>query len=99
MLATGYPMLDVFVNTIFFALLIFWIILVFHIIQDIFRSHDLGGSSKALWVLLIFVTPLIGCLIYLLVRGGSMHERQLHVLQVHQKSFEDYVRRIANSKA
>jgi hypothetical protein len=98
MFGSSYPLFDIFVSTLYFALLIFWIILVFHIVIDIFRSHDLSGTMKALWVLFIFVLPLIGCLVYLITRGGSMHERQLHQLQVQQKAFEDYIRKVANTK-
>ena len=98
MLGAGYPLLNVFVSTLYFVGFLFWIILVFHVFQDLFRSHDLGGGAKALWVLFIFVAPLIGCLVYLLVRGGSMHERQLHAVANQQKAFEDYIRTVANTK-
>jgi len=81
MFASTYPLLDVFISTLYFAILIFWIILIFHIMLDIFRSHDLSGG-----------------LVYLVIRGGSMHERQLHAVQAQQKSFEDYIRKVANSK-
>lgn len=43
---------------------------------DIFRSHDLSNWAKALWVLFIFVFPLIGVLGYLIVRGHTLHEHQ-----------------------
>jgi hypothetical protein len=98
MLAANYPLFDVFVSTLYFALLIFWIILVFHVVLDIFRSHDLTGTVKALWVLFIFILPLLGCLVYLITRGGSMHERQVHQVQAQQKAFEDYIRKVANTK-
>ncbi len=98
MIATGYPMFDVFVSILYFMVLVFWIILVFHVFQDIFRSHDLGGGAKAMWVLLILVLPLMGCLIYLLARGGSMHERQIQAVKAQQKAFEDYIRQVANTK-
>ena len=98
MLGAGYPLLDVFFSTLYFVLFIFWIMLVFHIFQDVFRSHDLGGAGKALWVLFILVLPLVGCLVYLVVRGGSMHERQLRALATQQKAFEDYIRKVAHTK-
>ncbi len=98
MLATNYPILDVFVSTLYFVLLLFWIILVFHIVYDIFRSHDLSGVAKTLWIVLILIMPLIGSLIYVLVRGGSMHDRDVRSAQMNQKAFEDYIRQVANSK-
>ncbi len=98
MFASNYPLADVFLSTLYFVLFIFWIILIFHIMVDIFRSHDLSGPAKALWVLGILVFPLLGGLAYLVLRGGSMHERQAHAAQMQQKSFEDYIRKVANSK-
>jgi ABC-type Fe3+ transport system permease subunit len=77
--------------------MVFWIILIFHIMWDIMRSHDLNGWLKALWVVFILVLPLLGGLIYLIVRGGSMQERDTKRSLDQQKAFEDYIRKIANS--
>jgi uncharacterized membrane protein len=98
MLGAGYPLLDVFFSTLYFVLFIFWIILVFHIFQDVFRSHDLGGAGKALWVLFILVLPLVGCLVYLVARGRTIPERQLRAIATQQKAFEDYIRKVASTK-
>lgn len=98
MFAAGYPLFDIFISTLYFAMFIFWMILVFHIIVDIFRSHDLSGAMKAFWVLFILILPLIGGLIYLITRGGGMHERDIRQLEIQQKAFEDYIRKVANSK-
>jgi hypothetical protein len=97
LLASTYPLLDIFVSTLYFFLFICWIILLFHIFQDIFRSHDLSGPAKALWVVFLFVLPLLGCLLYLVMRGGAMHERENRALQNQQKTFEDYIRKVANT--
>jgi len=98
MFASSYPMLDIFFTMLWFMLFFFWIILVFHIIADIFRSHDLGGGMKALWVLFILILPLLGTLIYLIARGGSMQERQIQAAAAQQKQFDDYIRNVANTK-
>jgi hypothetical protein len=98
MLASSYPLLDVFVSTLYFVIFLFWIILVFHIMYDIFRSHDLSGVGKTGWILLILIFPLLGSLIYVLARGGSMHERDERSQQLNQKAFEDYIRQVANTK-
>jgi hypothetical protein len=42
--------------------------------------------------------PLLGSLVYLVIRGGSMHERQIQAGAAQQKAFEDYIRKVANSK-
>src|ERR1700684_3852695 len=72
----SYPLLDIFWTILEFFLWLVWIWVFVMVIFDIFRSHDLSGWAKALWVLFVAIIPLIGVLVYLIVRGGSMHERQ-----------------------
>lgn len=98
MLGNNYPLLDIFITTIYVVVFILWIMLVFQIMTDIFRSHDLSGAGKALWILFLFVLPFLGAFIYLIARGGKMHERQIQAVQSQQKAFEDYIRKIANTK-
>jgi hypothetical protein len=58
------------------AFLFLWIWIAIGVIFDIFRSRDLSNWAKALWVLFIFVFPLIGVVVYLIVRGHTMHQHQ-----------------------
>jgi ABC-type multidrug transport system fused ATPase/permease subunit len=97
MLATSYPLLDVFLYMLWFFLFFIWIWILISIIADIFRSHDMGGFPKALWLIFIIIFPLLGVLIYLIVRGGSMHERQVQRAQVAQTQFDEYVRQTAGT--
>ena len=69
---------DGLITTLEFAFLFLWIWIAVGVVFDIFRSHDLSNVSKALWLLFIFVLPLLGVLGYLLVRGHTMHEHQAH---------------------
>jgi hypothetical protein len=64
---------------------------------DIFRSHDMGGLAKALWVIFVVILPYLGLLIYLIARGGSMHERAVAQAQHQQKAFDSYMRQTAGS--
>jgi hypothetical protein len=98
MLASTYPMFDVFVSTLYLVLFIFWLILAYHVFYDLFRSHDLSGAMKALWVVLILIFPLLGCLLYVLVRGKTMHQHEVKDTEESRKAFEDYIRTIANTK-
>lgn len=59
------------------ALLFLWIWIAVGVVFDVFRSKDLSNWAKAAWMLLIFIFPLFGVLIYLLIRGHTMHEHQL----------------------
>jgi hypothetical protein len=67
------------------------------VFMDIFRSHDIGGFAKALWVIFIIILPFLGVFVYLIARGGKMHERQAKDAAQQQKAFDDYVRQTAGS--
>ena len=57
-----------------FMLLFLWIWIAIGVIFDVFRSSDLSGGMKAVWLLFILFIPLIGVLVYLIVRGHKMHD-------------------------
>lgn len=67
---------DVLLSILEFALLFFWIWIAVTVIFDVFRSSDLSNWGKALWLLFILFIPLIGVLVYLIVRGHTLHEHQ-----------------------
>lgn len=97
MLATSYPLLDIFVSIIEFFILFLWMFLLINILFDLFRSHDLKGWHKALWLILLILLPLLGVLVYLIVRGGSMHERALRQAKDQDNAFREYVRQTAGT--
>lgn len=68
---------DALLTILEFALLFFWIWIAVGVVFDVFRSRDLSNWAKAAWLLLIVILPLIGVLIYLIVRGHTMHEHQM----------------------
>jgi uncharacterized protein with PQ loop repeat len=76
LLATTYGAGQVAYDLLWFFLFVIEIWLMFSIFVDIFRSHDLPGWAKALWVVLVFAIPLVGILAYLIVRGGQMRAHQ-----------------------
>ncbi len=98
MIGVNYPLADVVVTMLFLALIIFWLMLAFHVMVDLFRSPDVRGGATALWVLFILILPLAGTLVYLIARGGSMHERDRRAERDQQRAVEDYIRSIAHSK-
>jgi membrane protease subunit (stomatin/prohibitin family) len=57
----------------------------------------MGGFAKAIWVLFVIILPFLGVLVYLIARGGSMHERAEQSAQRQQKQFDDYVKAAAGS--
>ena len=92
----SYPLLSVFwtILEIFLWVIWFWILITVFI--DIFRSRDLSGWGKALWFLFVLLIPLIGVLVYLIARGGSMHERAVQQAQ-QDEAFRGYVHQTAAS--
>jgi type VI protein secretion system component VasK len=92
-----YPLLDAFLTMLWFFLWILWIFLVVWIIFDVFRSRDLSGWAKALWVIFIIVLPFLGVLVYLIARGGKMHEHQVRDAQTQEEQFRAYVQDAASS--
>jgi Short C-terminal domain/Phospholipase_D-nuclease N-terminal len=85
---------DATLTVVELAFMFLWIWIAIGVVFDIFRSHDLSNWSKALWVLFIFVAPLIGVLIYLIVRGHTMHEHQAQDRQQYE-AFRQFTRGVA----
>jgi len=71
-----YPLWNTFLTMMWFFLWILWLFLLFTVISDIFRSHDLGGWGKAGWVVFVCVLPYLGVFVYLIARGSAMSERR-----------------------
>ncbi len=86
-------------SLLWFVLFFIWIWLAIVVFADIFRSHDMGGVAKALWVLFIVVLPYIGVFAYLLVRGGKMHEHAVREARAADDAARQYIRSVASSPA
>src|SRR5262249_11538116 len=93
----SYPLLRAFWTILEIFLWVLWIWVLIYVFIDIFRSHDLSGWAKALWFLFVLFIPLIGVLVYLIVRGGSMHERAVQQAQQQDQQFRQYVQQAAAS--
>jgi len=89
----GSFLLALFEFFLFFA----WFMCLFWIFGDLFRSRDLGGFAKTLWVLFLVVVPLVGMLVYLLVRGHSMTQRTVEQQQEIQAAQAEYIKSVAGS--
>jgi chemotaxis signal transduction protein len=69
----------------------------FWVFGDIFRSRDIGGGAKTLWVLFVILIPWLGILVYVLVRGHGMQERQLEQAKQMQQAQASYIQSVAGS--
>ena len=95
----SYPLLSVFWTILEIFLWVIWIWILIWILIDIFRSHDLSGWAKALWFLFVLFIPLVGVLVYLIVRGGKMQERAVQQAQQDDQQFRSYVQEAAGSQS
>jgi hypothetical protein len=95
----SYPLLGAFWTIFEIFLWVIWIWILIWIFIDIFRSRDLSGGAKALWFIFVLFIPLVGVLVYLIVRGGKMHERAMQDAQAQDQAFRAYVQDAAGSSA
>jgi len=93
----SYPVLGAFWTILMVFLWVIWFWILITIFIDLFRSHDLSGWAKALWFIFILLLPLIGVLVYLIARGGKMHEHAARDAQVQEQQFRQYVQEAAGS--
>jgi hypothetical protein len=93
----SYPLLGAFWTIFEIFLWVIWIWILIYVFIDIFRSHDLSGWGKALWFLFVLLIPLIGVLVYLIVRGSSMQDRARQEAQQQDQAFRSYVQDAAGS--
>ena len=89
----GSFLLALFEFFLFFA----WFMCLFWVLGDIFRSRDLGGGAKTLWVIFVIVLPWLGILVYLIARGHGMQERQLEQVKEAQAAQAAYIQSVAGS--
>ena len=82
-----------------FFLFFAWFMCLFWIFGDIFRSKDLGGGAKTLWVLFVIFLPWLGILVYLIARGKGMQERQLEQARDMQRAQNEYIKSVATGSS
>ena len=91
----GSFLLALFEFFLFFA----WFMCLFWVLGDIFRSKDMGGGAKTMWVLFVIFIPWLGLLVYILARGSGMQERQLEQAKEMQAAQTEYIKSVAGSPA
>ena len=97
MIAANYPFLDVMWTMLVFFAWVIWFWLLITIFADIFRRHDIGGGTKALWIVFVIILPFLGVLIYLIAESKGMAERNQERVQAAQTQADAYIRDVASS--
>ena len=91
------PFLDIIWSMFIFFLLIAWIWVVISVIGDVFRSKDIGGFSKAFWVLFVIVIPWLGVLSYILIRSRGMEDRNMQAFSDAADRQRAYIQGVAGT--
>ena len=86
-------------SMLWFFMFFIWIWLLIMVFADIFRSHDLGGLAKALWVIFVIVLPFLGVFVYLIARGHKMSEHAAKDAQAQDAAMRQYVQRRCRPRA
>lgn len=74
-----FPNFLIDVLTIFAFIVWFWLAIT--VFADLFRRHDISGWVKALWVIFVVLTPYLGVIVYLIIQGRGMAERNVQQAQ------------------
>ena len=97
MVAYDYPLAGFLMSVFWIVIWVLWIMLLWRIFGDIFRSDDLGGGGKAAWCIFVILLPFLGVFVYLIARGNDMGARDLERAAEHEKQFRAYVQQTAGS--
>lgn len=97
--STNYPVLDAFWTILEIFAFVVWFWLLFVVLTDVFRSSDMSGWAKAAWTIFVLVVPLIGILVYLIARGGSMQRRAARQASEQDDAFRKYVQEAAGTSS
>ena len=97
MLAASYPFLDVLWSMVIFFVFIIWIWILFKVFADLFRRRDIGGGTKAVWIIFVILLPFLGVFIYLIAEGDKMADRDAQQMQAVRAQQDDHIRSVAGS--
>jgi hypothetical protein len=95
LLAADWGTGQVFWSMLWFFLFFIWIWLLVIVFSDVFRSHDLSGVAKALWIIFIILVPYLGVFVYLIARGHKMQEHAVEAAQKQDAAMRTYVQSVA----
>ena len=87
---------DVIWSIFWLFLMVAWFWVMISVVSDIFRSKDLSGFSKAVWIAFVILLPWLGVLAYLVVRGDKMQEHNVEALSKMEDVQRDYIRSVAS---
>ncbi len=84
-------------SILWFFLFFMWMMLLFYVFADIFRSDDLSGWGKTLWSLFVVIVPYLGVFVYLIARGDNMARNSAKAAQAQDAAAREYIRSAAGT--
>ncbi|MER5355670.1 SHOCT domain-containing protein [Kitasatospora sp. NPDC002551] len=92
-----YPLLNIFLTTMWIFLWILWFMLLFRVFGDLFRDDTVNGWGKAGWCVFLILLPFVGVFVYLIARGKGMGMREMARAKEAEAEFRTYVRDAAGA--
>jgi hypothetical protein len=100
MIVADVSFIDFFWSILWFYFLLIWLMILFHILSDLFRDHSLSGVAKTLWVLFLVFLPFLGAIVYMITRGKGIAERDAaHQQQAQQQAQQQFDGSVRNAAA
>ena len=90
---------QVFWSMLWFFLFFIWIYILIVVFSDIFRSHDLSGWAKALWVIFVIIVPYLGVFVYLIARGHKMAEHAAEAAAAQDAAARQYIQQVTSTSS
>ena len=84
-------------SMLWFTMFFLWIWVVITVFADIFRSHDMGGVAKTIWVIFVILVPYLGVFVYLIARGHKMSEHAAEAAAAQDKAARQYIQQVTAS--
>src|SRR3954465_15447272 len=88
---------QVFWSMLWFFCFFIWITLLIRVFSDIFRSHEMSGMAKALWIVFVIVLPYLGVLVYLIARGKEMSQHSIEDARAIDTAQRQYIQTVTGS--
>ncbi len=95
LIASSYPLLEVFWTMLIFVALFIWIWLLFVVFTDLFRRHDISGWAKVAWIVFVIIVPYLGVFVYVIAEHKGMTERSVKQEKAARSEMDQYVRSVA----
>ena len=97
LIATDYPLLEVFWTMLIFFAFFIWIWILVTVFADLFRRKDISGWGKTGWIIFVIVLPYLGVFVYLIAQHKGMTERTISQQQAAQAQMDQYVKSVAST--